>query len=261
MPYLLNCCGNDTANLWLALYNKGCFYFYIYGAHQMKKLAIIVAAIAAFEFTGSAFAADMPTKMPTKAPMMLPVYNWTGIYVGINGGGMWNRYNWTNTIGTTSGDFNGSGAVLGGTLGANWQMPGTAWVLGIEGDWDWANSKTTSGPSGACGIGCETDVKWVATLRGRVGYAVIDRLLVYATGGAAWAKFSPSIGGTVGFVDYTQSGWTAGGGVEYAIWDRWSVKAEYLYVGLQTSPVFFAGSGITTTNRMSVARLGLNYRF
>jgi len=202
-------------------------------------------------------AADMPVKAPV---MVAPLYNWTGIYVGINGGGMWNRYDWTNVIGVTTGDFSGSGAVLGGTLGANWQMPGTAWVFGVEGDWDWANSKATT--TTACGVGCETDAKWLATLRGRVGYAVVDRLLVYATGGAAWAKFSPSSGGsTAGFTDYTVSGWTAGGGFEYAFWDRFSVKAEYLWVGLGTSPIFFAGTGINSTHRMSVARVGLNYKF
>jgi outer membrane immunogenic protein len=128
-------------------------------------------------------------------------------------------------------------------------------VFGAEGDWDWASSQATT--TTACAATCETDVKWLATLRGRVGYAVVDRLLVFTAGGA-WVKFSPSSPVVGGFTDYTESGWTAGGGVEYAFWDRFSLKAEYLYVGLPTSPVFFAG--ITTTNRINVLRLGLNYK-
>ena len=225
----------------------------------MRKLA--VAAVAIISFANAAFAADMPAKMPVKAaPIIAPAYNWTGVYVGINGGIMWNRFNWTAAGGTSTGDFTSTGAVFGGTLGANYQLPNTAWVLGIEGDWDWANSKGST--FNACVGGCQTEVKSLATLRGRVGYALVDRLLVYGTGGAAWAKFSPSLSGNAaGFTDYTQSGWVGGGGFEYAFWDNFSLKAEYLYVGLGTSPVFFAGTGISTTNRMSVARLGLNYRF
>lgn len=198
--------------------------------------------------------------MPVKAPMapVAVVYNWTGIYAGINGGVGWDRLNWTNAVGITTGDFTGSGWLFGGTLGANWQMPGTAIVLGVEGDWSWANVKGTATPT--CAGTCETDVQWLATIRGRVGYA-FDRVLVYGTAGAAFAKFHPTIGATAGFTDYNDSGWTAGGGVEYAFYDHWSVKAEYLYMDFGTSPVFFAATGITSPFKMSVARAGLNYKF
>jgi outer membrane immunogenic protein len=175
-----------------------------------SKIVSLLAAAFSLALIPAASAADMPTKAPM-APIAVP-YNWTGIYAGISGGMMWNQFNWTNSVGTTTGSFTGNGAVFGGTLGGNWQFAGTSWVVGVEGDWSWANSKATT--ITACGGTCETDVRWLATLRGRVGYAVLDRLLVYGTGGAAWAKFSPSIGALPGFVDYTQSGWTAGGGLE-----------------------------------------------
>ncbi len=229
----------------------------------MKRVFVVLAAIAAFGFVDAAFAADMPVKAPVyKAPVAAP-YDWTGLYAGINGGYGWDRLNWTNTAGDTSGDFNGRGWLFGGTLGANWQMPGTAFVLGVEGDWSWTDVKATSTATAcgaALGLSCETDVKWLATIRGRLGYA-FDRFLVYGTVGAAFAKFSPSIGATPGFTDYNDSGWTAGGGVEYALYDRWSVKAEYLYMDFGTSPVFVAATGITSPFKMSVARAGLNYKF
>jgi outer membrane immunogenic protein len=222
----------------------------------MRRLALATLALAGF--SQAALAADMPVKAAAPTTALVAAYNWTGLYVGLNGGIVWNRYNWTNTAGITSGDFNGSGSLFGVTLGYNRQVNNI--VFGLEGDWDWSGSKATA-TNAACGGTCQTEARWLSTLRGRLGFAW-DRTLLYVTGGVAWAKFTPStVPAVAGLTDYTQAGWTLGGGVEFAVADRWTVKAEYLYVGLRTSPVFFAPTGVTTTNRMSVARIGLNYRF
>src|SRR5437868_15161607 len=108
----------------------------------MKRfLAAGAALVALLGLVGQAAAADLGRRgqqMPVKAPYMAPVYNWTGLYLGINGGGGWGRSAWTSP-GLTTGDFNLSGGMIGGTAGYNWQA-GQA-VFGLEGDIDWANIK------------------------------------------------------------------------------------------------------------------------
>ena len=110
-------------------------------------------------------------------------YNWTGFYVGINGGGGWGRSTQTDAAGVTSGSYNQSGGLVGGTVGYNWQM--TNWVLGLEADWDWANIDGSTNPVVCAAPGCFTDLRSIGTVRPRLGYAW-DRWLVYVTGGLAW---------------------------------------------------------------------------
>ena len=89
----------------------------------MKRFLLASAGVLAM--VGLANAADLPRPMYTKAPpMVAPYYNWTGFYVGINGGGGWGNSAWD-----TTGGFDTSGGLVGGTIGYNWQM-GT-WVLGV----------------------------------------------------------------------------------------------------------------------------------
>ena len=116
-----------------------------------------------------------------------------------------------------------NGFLAGGTVGANYQWG--QFVLGVEGDWDWANfdgTTTTSCPN------CEVKSDWLATARVRVGYA-FDRFLVYGTGGVAFGNVQ---GGSIGgpFDSGTQVGWTGGGGVEFAFTPNCTAKVEYLYV-------------------------------
>ncbi len=105
-----------------------------------------------------------------------PYYNWTGLYVGINGGGAWGNSRWDST-----GSFDASGGMIGGTVGYNWQF-GT-WVVGLEGDIDWANIKGTT--NRGCVGGCSSENTWLGTARGRLGYS-FDRWMPYITGGAAF---------------------------------------------------------------------------
>src|SRR5262249_20402438 len=157
----------------------------------MKRFLLASAAMLALTgLVGTANAADLPRQVYTKAPpMMAPYYNWTGFYVGINGGGGWGTANWNST-----GDFDVSGGVVGGTVGYNWQF-GTG-VVGPEGDIAWADISGTTA-TGCVGGGCSTKNTWLGTARGRVGYA-FDRIMPYVTGGAAFGDVEATHPGATG---------------------------------------------------------------
>ena len=231
----------------------------------MKKLAVIAAAVAAFGFIGTASAADMPAKAPVyKAPMMAPIYNWTGLYVGLEGGYSWGRSQLQQGPGATNW-FDVKGGFIGGTLGYNWQFQN--FVLGIETDFAGSDFKSGPQPSSStfgCGSGpCETNVTWFGTTRGRLGYAW-DRWLVYATGGWAYGKVHSRIDNTAPFFDdggKTRSGWTAGGGAEWAFMGNWSAKLEYLHVDFGNYDIGTSIPTPTATTRLDLVKLGLNYKF
>ena len=189
-----------------------------------------------------------------------PAYNWTGFYVGVNGGGGWgqSRHDF-EAAGTTTGDYSISGATAGGTLGANLQAGGL--LLGVEGDMNWSDI----GGSDSCpnpNFTCRTRSKWLATTRGRVGYA-IGRVLPYITAGASYGRIRAQIP-DFGSERETEVGWTAGGGLEAGIVGGLSAKLEYLYVDFGTFNCGFACTD-TLVDKVKfnahMFRVGLNYRF
>jgi outer membrane immunogenic protein len=219
----------------------------------MKRLVLAgLGALAVVTSLGVANAADLPRRhtMPAKAPMMYEApYNWTGLYVGINGGGGWGHSDIAAPF--SSGSYNTSGGLVGGTLGYNWQA-GQA-VFGIEGDIDWTHLRG----NGACaGTSCETRNDWLGTARGRIGYA-FDRVMPYVTGGAAFGNIKASAAG-IGSASESKAGWTVGGGLEAAIAGPWTAKVEYLYVDLGRGASFL---GADTAFKTNIVRAGLNYRF
>ena len=152
----------------------------------MKRfLLAVTAGLMAASMASPSFAADLP-RPAYKAPMYVAPFSWTGFYVGLNGGYGFGKSNWTNALGTT-GDFDVKGALAGGTLGYNLQTG--AWVWGLEGDIDysWMQGSVVNAAVGCGGAGCETRNTWLATGRGRIGYAW-DRFLPYITGGAAYGN-------------------------------------------------------------------------
>ncbi len=240
----------------------------------MKRM--LIAGAFALAAGGQAFAADLPQPAPppprapaTYVPTTAPVYNWGGVYLGINGGYGFGNSTWTDAAGDSTGSFSTDGFLLGGTLGANFQWGPV--VFGIEGDGDWndvnGNSAVGCGSLGApAGISCETKSDWLATARGRIGYA-FDRILLYGTGGGAFGNIQagPNSGT---FNSSTEIGWTAGAGIEVAFAQNWTAKVEYLFVDL--------GNGATCTTACtiggatpninvkfdeSLVRAGLNYKF
>lgn len=217
----------------------------------MKRLHALLfgcACLPAMALISTASAADLPRKAPPPA-YYAPYFSWTGFYAGINGG-----YGWTAS---TPGDITAKGAVYGGQLGYNWQIG--SFVLGVEGDFQGTTMKASES-LGA--VTAEAKVQAFATVRGRVGYAW-DRLLIYGTGGWAYTntKLSLSAGGAEISDNSWGSGWTAGGGLEWAVWDRWSVKGEYLYVDSGDTTLTLAGATATGDYKYNVVRAGLNYRF
>src|ERR1700683_812585 len=227
----------------------------------MKR--ILWAGAFALVAGGQALSADLPPPVAPRAPATyvpttVPVYNWSGIYIGANGGyavGTSSRNN--AAAGLTTGNFNTNGGLAGGTVGGNVQW-GAA-VLGIEGDWDWSNLNGTSN-IGGCGPGCQTKANWLSTVRGRAGWA-IDRVLLYGTGGAAFAPVQAGFNGGP-FQSTTQVGWTAGAGLEFAFAPNWTAKAEYLYADLGSSNCTvdcFGNASVKFTE--NIVRAGINFKF
>lgn len=221
----------------------------------MRK-SVLLASAGLLAMTAVAAAADLPRRydpVPQRAPVYAPIYNWTGFYVGINGGFGWGDSRWD-----TTGRFDVSGAVIGGTAGYNWQFQ--QWVLGVEGDLDWSNIKGTT--TAVCAAGCTTRNSWLATVRGRVGYS-FDRFLPYITGGLALGDIRGSQPGFAGAHD-TNAGWTVGGGLEFVIAGNFTAKAEYLYVNLGRFNCGIACNGVNPDNvrfDTHLVRGGINYRF
>ncbi len=226
----------------------------------MKRVLFASVGILVTALAGTAGAADLPrrTEMPAKAPAYLatPIYNWTGLYLGLNGGGGWGRSSFTGVPAT--GDFNVSGGLIGGTLGYNWQVAQA--VFGLETDLDWSNIRGTTTTN--CAPGCQTRNTWLGTTRGRLGYAM-DRFLPYLTGGVAYGDIRASVPGFAG-ASTNKTGWTLGGGLEFALASNWTAKAEYLYVDLGKFDCGTACGTAAPDNvkfNANILRAGLNYRF
>ena len=224
---------------------------------MIKTIAAGCLVVAALVVAQCATAADLSVAPLYKAPppAMAPAYNWSGFYLGINGGGGWGHSNWD----TSSDRIGLSGGLVGGTAGYNWQI-GRA-VLGLEGDIDWANLKGTN-TSTLCPLGCSTSDTWLSTVRGRAGYA-FGGVLPYVTGGLAVGDIRAATPGFPG-ASNTSAGWTAGAGIEVGLTGNWSAKAEYLYVDLGRFNCGVSCNGLPTDNvsmHDNVVRAGVNYRF
>lgn len=232
-------------------------------------LATLVAAFA----TGRADAADL------KAPPPIAPQGWTGSYGGIAGGYGWGSSGQTDPGvpvippiggggggGAEDGSYPVRGGLLGGTFGTNWQKG--PWVLGLEGDFSWADIK---GHSDVCGAlagtphPCGTTLNALGTFRGRAGFATGAKgnWLFYATGGLAvgelygWDALTPASGH-----DW-RAGWTVGAGVETAFAPHWTAKLEYLYVDLGNAQIFNVAPGVpeSLSFTSNIVRAGVNYRF
>jgi outer membrane immunogenic protein len=225
---------------------------------KLSKAGLAALALLVVPFTAQA--ADMPIKTPYlkgTPRSVVAYYNWSGFYAGVNAGYGFGESTWSLLPGTT---IKPTGFLVGGTVGYNWQAG--AIVYGIEGDWDWSNVKGSV--TCAVVLTCTTESTWLATFRGRVGYA-FDRWLPYATLGGAYgnvkATASAPFLGLSTSSSSSQLGWTAGVGLEYAIMGNWTAKIEYLYVDLGS---FDAAPGPLVNNvsfKENIIRAGLNYKF
>ncbi|HML08773.1 MAG TPA: outer membrane protein [Xanthobacteraceae bacterium] len=191
------------------------------------------------------------------------VYDWTGFYVGINGGGAFGISDWSSVPDLTSGRSDISGGQVGGTAGYNLQT-GEPYVLGVEADLDWSSVHGTASPA-SCAPNCEIKNPWLATVRLRFGYA-FGAFMPYASGGVAIGRLDANIVGTpFGTDGETNLGWTAGAGLEVALWGPLRAKVEYLHVDLNgfSCGVACAGASggpISFNVNDNIIRAGLNYR-
>jgi outer membrane immunogenic protein len=241
----------------------------------MQRLVGLIVAAGAIASVHMASAADLPAKTPAyKAPVAANVPpGWAGFYLGVAGGYGWGQAEQTDSTPFSSGTYDTNGAVIGGTLGYNWQSG--PMVYGLETDLSYAkvtgSTVGTDPASGTCATvtapHCESTISVLGTVRARVGYAW-DKLLPYLTGGLAYAKLDglEGVTGNGGSGSSWVAGWTVGAGIEAALAPRWSAKIEYLYVDLGDHSAFddvFVGVTVPQSLRTtaSVVRLGINYRF
>ena len=262
------------------------------GANMKTKIVALLSGILSLGAAGAASAADMAVKA---LPPPAPIFTWTGFYIGGNAG-----YGWGNedvglrptpnaaSLAFFAGTFptfipnsvspRPSGAIAGGQAGYNWQSG--RFVLGVEGDIQWADVKgtfNTSVPPFPIQTTTSQKLEWFGTGRGRLGFTAVDTLLLYVTAGVAFGSVNHFFTATnnIGSVNTTNvtdtyAGWTAGVGFEWAFAPQWSVKAEYLYIDLGRHTFSTIGSGTTPVgasldssfgDKFQIARVGVNYRF
>jgi outer membrane immunogenic protein len=244
---------------------------------MIRKSLLITATCVALG--GSAFAADLPARSAPPVyvpPPPLPIFTWTGVYVGGQVGYEWGRSSSsifpTGTgpgAGVGLGGFNSSGVVGGAHIGYNYQI--NQFVVGVEGDVNGSSYRGNNSFAAFGALGNQTTRNDIdGSVRGRVGWAW-DRALIYATGGAAFAPIEhtfTSFGGGVDDQTSTRVGWTVGGGIEYAITNNWSLRAEYRYtdygninnvlVNSSAVPGAFSARTHETDNRVQA---GFSYKF
>ena len=228
-----------------------------------RKAVVIAIGLVAAAAASPSVGADLapPPHRYVKAPVYRTVYvapfTWQGFYGDFNGGYGWGDS--TLTAGGASTTVHPDGALIGTGLGYNFQTGNI--VFGIEGDLDYSWMKDTNAAVAPC-PSCQVRNHYLATLRGRLGYA-FNRWLPYITGGAAFGDIAVTSSFNNTQVD-NKVGWTLGGGIEYAFpASHWSTKLEYLYADLGSATCDPAYCGVSTTAdfKANIVRAGLNYRF
>lgn len=238
-------------------------------------LKVLTGAAVAALFVTAASGADLAMQPP-------PVnFNWTGCYIGGHLGGVAGDDRTTNPLGATI-DFNAAGFVGGGQAGCDHQFA-ASWVVGAEGRAAWSSLSSHHGSSirfpalGNLVVPSQFGLKndFLGSVTARLGYAVVEGWLVYARAGVAWthekiddAYVSPTVGFPIDpSASVLRSGWTAGGGVEWAIAPSFSANVEYNYHDFGTkgpiqliSPI----DSITVAHlkdTIHAATIGVNYHY
>ena len=229
----------------------------------------------------AANAADLPPAPPMapRAPVAyipaVPMFSWTGFYIGGNLGGAWGRGNVVDSLfGVNFTNGNSASFVGGGQVGGNYQIG--SFVVGAEADFDWFANNNNSGNGTAVGpaiLRVSANDRWETTLAARFGYAW-DHALFYGKAGGGWVgagNFAVTNVGTGGSVTVsngnTNVGWLVGAGFEYAFTQNWTARLEYDYLALNNASytVTVPGVGVDTfTNggrNVQTFTVGVNYLF
>ena len=237
------------------------FEIFLSGGAVRKVLLTSAVLVAASVI--SAFAADLPVKAPVA--VAAPVTNWSGWYVGVEGGYGKSQFSQTNTVTNVSlGYYDQKGGLFGATVGYNWQAAN--WVWGLESDFSWANINGTQ----ICGPTrtnvCSTNMRDLGTLRGRLGMTIFDNTLLYATAGLAYADIWATRDTGATEADNWRAALIGGGGVEWMFAPRWSLKGEYLYTSFPgtatTYTVIASSTPVAVVERsVHIFRGGINWHF
>jgi opacity protein-like surface antigen len=194
-------------------------------------------------------------------------YSWTGPYLGVHGGSTWGSTHWAMPMNQTITPDN-AGYLLGGQLGYNYQVGRL--VLGVEGDYGLSDARGAANCTTMMTfMSCEDDVKALGSVTGRLGFA-FGRVLFYGKAGEAFGQFRAGthannpIYGTMSFPAASDTqwerGWTAGGGVELALSDKWSAKAEYMRYGFDEKTLAYQQNHQSAINASGEAvKIGVNY--
>jgi outer membrane immunogenic protein len=263
----------------------------------MRRLTLVsTLLLTAAAFSQGALAADLPVKAAPLAPMIVSD-PWTGFYIGATAG--YGSGTASNTLTANAADnaigvgdpvfgpFPGrprmNGFVGGGEVGYNQRFGNV--LAGVEADISYASLRGSSTATGVLFIGgifnttVDAKVQWFGTVRGRFGFLATNDLLIYGTGGLAYANAKTTVTGINLAVacpfnncffgsSGSAAGWTAGGGVEYAFLPHWTIKAEYLYLdfgnrSFVAPDAFTVGGAVAASTHLTVnvVRGGLNFHF
>ena len=242
----------------------------------MKRILFTAVSLGMLAALSPALAADLPyVKAPAAAA---PVYDWTGAYVGVFGGGGFGNHNVNNSNGANApfedftANYSSQGGLAGGEAGYNWQSGN--FIAGVEGDLFWSGIKGSDASQFANGAfagvnGVDADnLRWGGTLRARGGFTV-DRWLMFFTGGYAFGSIqhTNTVVGGVDRFNVQANGLTAGGGIAYALTDNVIGKFEYRYYNFNGynrpgNPLTPNGQiPYTTETTYSVVTIGLDFKF
>ncbi|WP_413988000.1 outer membrane protein [Labrys okinawensis] len=236
--------------------------------HATTVLVVAFAGILAAGTGTSAVAADLALKPSEPAAVVTP-FDWTGPYVGLHAGYGWGREH--DDLSTLAGapppvviippladHFDANGFIGGAHAGYNYEFP-SQFVIGVEGDIDYSDLNgsqrfTTPAPGGKM----KFNTDWQASARLRAGYA-IDNLLLYVTGGAAFAGAQVKVNGPSD--DNNHVGWTVGGGVEYAFTPNWIGRVEVRYSDFNKERYSTSFGKVRVDFNETTATLGISYKF
>ncbi len=241
----------------------------------MKKILLGTIGLVTLSLSAPASAADLRArpyvKAPPPAPVVAQIYDWSGFYIGINGGGgsarkCWNFVDPGTRVLFDEGCHDATGGTIGGQIGYRWQL--TNWVFGIEGQGNWADF---TGSNRSLFFTDETNhskIDAFGLITGQVGYAW-NNVLFYVKGGAAvvgdkYDTFEIGTGLPVTHGSETRWGGAVGAGLEFGFAPNWSLGVEYDHLFLGSRDVAFTGQFLDTIHIQQDVDMGLvrlNYRF
>jgi len=240
----------------------------------MKKVCVSIVGLALLGMAGPVSAADMAVKAAPPPLPVMAIYNWSGFYIGANGG--WgqshNCWDFVPVAGAIipNGCSDQSGGVFGGQIGYRWQA--NQFVFGLEAQGDWADINSTHLSIFNPAFTTQVKVDGIGLFTGQIGYAW-NAALLYVKGGAAVTSnrfdiLTTACCATLASASSTRWGGTIGVGFEYGFAPSWSVGAEYdhLFMGnannsFSVANPVVAGAANRISQDVDMVTLRLNYRF